>query len=186
MGPNFRLYVLVLSFLATAASLGCGGADSTELPMPATAQPVSLTVEPGAIAPEFVPGGGCPAHQPFDLRFAVRLGGRSDVAFHRLRFRYEDRFGHVVTPRVILAYGEPPPPSSLPNSGPVPMPSSSPIPMPSATTLPGSMTAFGNARHFPLWLKFDCGIGASGILFVIADGDDRGHGFSSEVRVPVQ
>lgn len=186
MGASYRLYVLGVLLSATTASLGCGNADSTALAMPAQAPAVNLAVEPAEIAPEFIPGAACAAHPPFDLQFFLGLTAPDDVFFRQVRFRFEDRFGRVGVPQVTLRFGAPPPPSSLPNSSPVPIPSASPIPIPSATTLPGAVTAFGDVRRLPLGLRFDCGIAGSGTLIVIVDFDSHGRSLSTETRVPVR
>jgi hypothetical protein len=192
MGASYQLYVLGLLLSATLALLGCGRGEFSAATMPSTAQAVSLTVEPAAIAPTFVAGASCLTRPPFDLRFVVRLAGPTNVFFHRVRFRFEDRFGRVEIPRVALAAGSSVSPAVTPNLGPVPIPSgsvlpnSSPIPMPSATTLPGMVTSFGDARQLPLSLQFDCGVAPAGTLIVVVDFDDHGRPLSSEARVNVR
>lgn len=192
MGASYQLYVLGLLLSATVASLGCGRAEFTAATMPSTAQAVSLSVEPAAIAPVFVPGSSCLARPSFDLRFVVRLSGPANVYFHRVRFRFEDRFGRVEVPRVSLAAGSSLSASFLPNSGSVPipsgsgLPSSTSIPLPSATTLPGLVMSFGDARQLPLSLQFDCGVAPSGTLIIVVDFDDHGRPSSSETRVSVR
>ena len=188
MGTSCRLYVICLLLSVTAASLGCRVSGSATAVMPATAQPVTLTVEPEALAPDFSVGSACHGHPPFDLRFVVRLGGPAEVFFQRMRFRFEDRTGRVEIPRISLGAG----PAILPGSslGQAPfavgLPNASPIPIPSATTLPGMVLSFGSARQLPLKLQFGCGVPPSGTLIVIVDFDDRGHSLSSETRVIVR
>src|SRR5688572_26285687 len=160
MSASYQLYVLGLLRSATTVSLGGGYTDSGALSRPAKAQSVNLSVEPGEIAPDFIPGAGCAAHPPFDLRFFLGITAPDDVFFRQVRFRFEYRFGQIGVPQVTLRYGAPPPPTSLPSSSPVPFPSASPIPIPGATTLPGAVTSFGNARRLPLGLRLDCGIAA--------------------------
>ena len=150
MGASYRSYVLVVFFSATAASFGCSGTDSAAVTMPAAAPAVNLTVEPNAIVPTFSGHRGCGAHQPFDLRFVVRLGGPHDVSFHRLRFKFQDRVGRIDVPQVSLGPGLTS--TVFPNVGPIPtpsgssLPSSSPIPMPGTTPLAGTVSSFGSAR----------------------------------------
>ena len=179
MRVRFPMYVVAALFSVSLALTGCSRSESTTT-APAAPTPVSLTAEPSALTPEFIMGGGCHTDPAFGVRFAVGLSGPSDVYFRRMRFRFHDRFGRVDSPRVTLAYGAPPPPSSLPTSSPVTLPSSSPIPT------PGMLTSFGNARHLPLRLDFSCGIAPSGTLIVIVDFDDRGRSLTTETRVPVR
>lgn len=178
MRVRFPMYVVAALFSVSLALTGCSRSESTTT-APAAPTPVSLTAEPSALTPEFT-GGGCHSDPAFGVRFAVGLSGPNDVYFRRMRFRFHDRFGRVDSPRVTLAYGAPPPPSSLPTSSPVTLPSSSPIPT------PGMLTSFGNARHLPLRLDFSCGIAPSGTLIVIVDFDDRGRSLTTETRVPVR
>ena len=184
MRVRFPMYVVAALFSVSLALTGCSRSGSTTT-APAAPTPVSLTAEPSALTPEFT-GGGCQSDPAFGVRFAVGLTGPNDVYFRRMRFRFHDRFGRVDSPRVTLAYGAPPPPSSLPTSSPVTLPSSSPIPMPSANASPGMLTSFGTARHLPLWLDFNCGIAASGTLIVMVDFDDHGRSLTTETRVPVR
>ena len=190
MGASYRSYVLVVFFSATAGSFGCGGADSAAVTMPAATSAVNLAVEPNAIVPTLTGQGGCAVHQPFDLRFVVRLGGPHDVSFHRLRFRFEDRFGRIDVPRVSLGPGLTG--TTFPTVGPIPTPSgsslpnSSPIPMPGVTPLMGTLSSFGSARQLPLWLEFGCGVAPYGTLVVIVDFDHHGRSLSSETRVEVR
>jgi hypothetical protein len=185
MRVRFPMYVVAALFSVSLGLTGCSRNESTTT-APAAPTPVSLTAEPSVLTPEFVPGGGCHTDPAFGVRFAVGLSGPNDVYFRRLRFHFHDRFGRVDNPRVTLNNGAPPPPSSLPTSGPVPFPSSSPIPMPGANTPAGMLTSFGHARRLPLWLDFTCGIAPSGTLVVIVDFDDHGRSLSAETRVPVQ
>ena len=178
MRVRFPMYVVAALFSVSLALTGCSRSESTTT-APAAPTPVSLTAEPSALTPEFT-GGGCHSDPAFGVRFAVGLSGPNDVYFRRMRFRFHDRFGRVDSPRVTLAYGAPPPPSSLPTSSPVTLPSSSPIPT------PGMLTSFGNARHLPLRLDFSCGIAPAGTLIVIVDFDDRGRSLTTETRVPVR
>ena len=184
MRVRFPMYVAAALFSVSLAPVGCSRSESTTT-APAAPTPVSLTAEPSTLTPEFT-GSGCQSGPAFGVRFAVGLWGPTDVYFKRMRFHFTDRFGRVDNPRVTLNYGAPPPPSSLPSSGPVTLPSSSPIPMPGTNTPAGMLTSFGNARHLPLWLDFNCGIAASGTLVVMVDFDDHGRSLSAETRIPVQ
>ena len=185
MGATYRLYVLVVLLSATAASVGCGQTDSAAT-MPAATQAVNVKLEPNEIVPAFDDDGGCVSHRPFDLRFLMRLDGPPHIAFHRLQFKFKDRFGRIETPRISTAGLSPG--AITPNVGSIPIPSgsilpnSTSIPMPSA----GILTSFGSARDFPLSLRFGCGIAPSGTLIIIVDFDDHGRSSSSETHVNIR
>ena len=190
MGANFRLYVLVVLLSAAAASSACSRADSAALTEPATAQSISVKLEPNAIVPALDDTPGCSTRSPFDLKFVVHLDGPPHVSFHRVRFRFEDRSGRIEVPTISMGPGLTS--TVFPNVGPIPFPSgsslptSTSIPMPQSTPLMATVSSFGSARQLPLRLHFNCGVDASGVLVVIADFDDHGRSRSHERRVDVR
>jgi hypothetical protein len=179
--PKYSLGVLLL---ATVVTTGCSSIDSSEVTMPATAQPVSLTAEPSNIRPQFLTASTCPTRPAFGFNFVLRLGGNPHVAFRQARFRFDDRFGVITVPRVVTT-------NTFTNSGAVPfpsgstLPSASPIPFPSSTPLTGVISIVGTSSELPVAVEFPCDVRPDGTLIIVVDFDDQGRSRSSKVRVRV-
>ena len=195
--PSFRLLVLSLSLLTTAACSQADVAFSATGPAPLTAN-VSVSgpfsVEPSAIRPELLPG-SCGTHSPFGLRLGVTIRGGEDVILRSVRFEFEDRDGASALPVVVSipSLSSPiPSGATIPSASPVTMPGSAPLPATTPVTIPGAspttgvLVAAGSHRRFTYFLQFTCIVIPHGELVVVIDSA-RGSGrFEiSELRVPV-
>src|SRR4029453_16584570 len=86
-----------------------------------------------------------------------------------MRFVLRDRFGVRTFPTVVLIPG-----MTIPTGTPVPMPTSSPIPIPGHVPFGGTLVSSSLLNGQVFLLSFDCGVRASGTLFVEVETTDRG------------
>jgi hypothetical protein len=171
-----RACIFAPAFLVLAASLfaACSDndfatANSATVAGPRSVRAALVTVEPAAIVPEFLSSTLCGGLRPFGARVGVRIRPGHDVFLQAMGFEFIDRFGRRATPFALAA---PNTGTSLSILPPVPLPSSLPIPIPTHLPFHGVQLSPGNARIFPFLLRFDCGVGAEGTLFVVVETTD--------------
>ena len=195
MSMRFPRYGLPLLFLALAA---CDRAEVSVTGPTALSSAIStteslFTLQPATLHPEFLPGNSCVPHSPFGTRIIVIVGGHRDVILRALRFRFVDRAGVNIFPRVAPIPGASPlliPVSNIPASfrielpGVAPLPAVTSIPVPGGTSVSGLFVPSGSSHTLPFFLTFDCGIEPEGNLFVFIDtATAAGALHTSELRV---
>jgi hypothetical protein len=183
--PTYAAIALVLLFVsATACSRGSATVTS---PDTTTNLKASLTVEPAAVRPEFLPGLGCAGLAAFGVQLTVIVGG-DDLIVRGIRFSFTDRFGRRMTPDAFATAA----PTTLPSSSPIPfgrttIPTNSPIPVPGFPPFNGTRVVPHHKLTQPFFLRFGCDVLPEGSIVVVVDTSDIvGRTGRSEVEVSVR
>ena len=174
---NVRVSPIISAFILTIASLSLAACDSTDgsdvnagsLTGPGAVSSILVTAAPASITPEILFSPSCQSFPAFRSRLSVTIRSGHDRFLHHMRFVFRDRFGVRAFPTVVLI----PSGTTIPTGTPVPIPTSSPIPIPGHVPFGGTLisSSIGNTQVF--LMSFDCGLRASGTLFVDVETTDR-------------
>lgn len=186
--PTYAPFVLLIAIVVA----GCEATrDNPTAPDGGAGSKTLLTAEPLNAQPEFVIGSSCHERPPYNLHLTVVVGGEDDLILRRLRFHFVEPSGTRLFPEVIpipTPGSAPviPTPASPGLPGQAALPGASIIPIPGSAPLQGMFVQGGRRQRLPYDLRFGCGAGSVGTLFVVGDGSDRtGRPRSSELRVRV-
>jgi hypothetical protein len=153
------------------AACDTNGIDGSAVSLmgPGSLSSIVVAVEPATITPEFLSSSSCRARPPFRGRVRVTVRAEHDRLLRHIRFEFRDRFGGRGLPTAIPIPGF----STIPTSTPVPMPTSSPIPIPGHVPFGGALVSSGTSLTQAFSLRFACGHGVVGTLFVEVETTDR-------------
>ena len=177
--PKFGLLVVLFAASAACEATSRPGTAPSKVSSAGLA-PVSLAVEPAALRPEFLSDRSCHQARPFGTRVIVIVSG-GDVSVRSIRFRFTDRFGVDVLPRIMAIAGADPlttPMPSITTAMPNLTPGAAPLPSPSPVPVRGS-------SQFPFFLTFGCGVAPHGDLLIVADLDGPQGQQTAELRARI-
>lgn len=181
MSNRVPMYALLLVLFSASSACEATNTHGTAPSKVGSGGPeaVALSVQPSALRPEFLVDRSCTKARPFGTRVIVVVGG-GDVSVRSIRFRFRDRSGTHVFPRVMSIPGADPMTATMPAilssmpaiSGIAPLPSPSPVPV-------------RGSSQFPFFLGFECGILAHGELMIVVDMKGPHAMLTSEVRARI-
>jgi hypothetical protein len=151
-------YALTFLLIASCAASACD-ANNVNVTGPTGTSVAVLTVGPTIIAAGTHASTSCRTETPFDAVVTVNVRARRDLFVRNVGFEFIDPANRRVLPI-------PFPVTSLP------LPTTSPIPFPGEATMSSDLVRAGETVTAPFRLQFDCGVPASGTLFVSVDTAD--------------
>jgi len=190
MCQRFLRYAPVLLYVVTLAA-GCGRTNgSPTSPTPSVQPTASMTAEPVAVRPDFLPTPVCLTRPAFGIRLSIRISGGEGLILRGLQLAFTDRFGGRALPEGFpiptATAASFPPASPIPIPGAAALPGTSPIPIPNGPPVHGVFVPPGSSRTLPFFVRFDCGVIPDGTLLVTADaGDSNGQFQLSQMKIRV-
>ena len=172
MDARICKYVSAVVLLASLGLAGCddNGGSTGHLTGPSTVTSARVTVEPAAVVPVFLASPFCFTAAPFQAGFTLVLRADEELTVDGFGFEFLDRFGGRSVPTSIPTSS----PIPTPGTSPITTPGTSPIPIPGISRFDGLRMSPGSSRMLPFLLQFDCGVPASGTLFVNVNTSSRG------------
>jgi len=156
-------YALTFLLMASWAASACDSVDNAQVSLtgPTTTGSVVafLTVGPAVIAAGSQASTSCRTATPFDATVTVNVRARRDLFIRNVGFEFID----PVNRRVL--------PIPFPVTA-IPVPTTHPVPFPGEATMSSALVPAGETLTAPFRLQFDCGVPASGTLFVSVDTAD--------------
>ena len=185
------MHARICKFASTALVLFAIGASACEdthtainpvVTRPSRFESRLVSVEPAAIAPEFISSSSCRTLPAFRTRFNLFVHAERELFLHRLGFAFQDRFGGRTVPTPVLTSITG---GTMGRAVPLSPPTSPSVPIPGSLPFNGAIVSppFSTVG---LLLNFDCGIRADGTLLIDVETADRDGGTSvSQVAVSV-
>jgi len=152
-------YALTFLLMASCAASACD-ANNVNVTGPTGTSVAVLTVGPTVIAAGTHASTSCRTETPFDAVVTVNVRARRDLFVRNVGFEFIDPAHRRVLPI-------PFPVTSLP------LPTTSPVPFPGEATMSSDLVRAGETVTAPFRLQFECGVPASGTLFVSVDTADQ-------------
>ena len=190
MCQRFLKYAPVLPLALTVVA-GCERTTSSPTaPGPSFGESASLTAEPLAVRPEFLPAPVCETRPAFGVRLSISIAGGSGLMIRGFQFVFTDRFGARTFPEALpIPFATA---ASFPSSSPIPTPGGAALPGTSPVTIPGASPVQNlfvpprASRVLAFFVRFACDVLPEGTLLVTADADTSGGNLrASEMRIRI-